>query len=190
MRVSEGLWLIWYTYWVISARNRVRASTGSNVKRESLAGRLFYQVLLVAGFVLLFTRRVPELSEHIWNDQAWISGVGLALQVAGLGFAVWGREVLGANWSARIATSTSQELIIRGPYRFVRHPIYSGLLLAVFGTAIVSGRGTAVLGAVLVLISVLIKIRREETALREHFGSSYQDYASRVRGLVPGVGSR
>ncbi len=77
-------------------------------------------------------------------------------------------------------------MVVRGPYRVVRHPIYSGGLMAVLGTAIVSGHLRAFLGFTLVVVGISIKILREERALRHHFGGAYEEYARRVPGLVPG----
>ena len=74
-----------------------------------------------------------------------------------------------------------------GPYRLVRHPIYTGLLCAVMGTAIVMGKVSSFIGFALIVVSVLIKLQREETALREHFGGAYIEYAQKVPQLLPGL---
>jgi protein-S-isoprenylcysteine O-methyltransferase Ste14 len=187
MRIIWALWFVWYLYWAVSARNRIRSTDTSEARRESGIGRLIYMGLMIAGFVLL-AWQVPQpfLGKRLWPSAGvWLS-VGLGIEAAGLVFAVWARRTLGKNWTARITTGGTQELIIRGPYKIVRHPIYSGLLFAILGTAIVIGQVRGFVGFLIVLIGVLIKLRREETALRRHFGSGYRDYAKQVPALVPG----
>jgi protein-S-isoprenylcysteine O-methyltransferase Ste14 len=186
MKLSLILWAAWYVYWIVSARHRVRGTDTTAVKREPWAGRVFYLAFILAGFVLLFRQRpLPYLQERLWpSTGAWLAG-GLAAQATGLAFAIWARSTLGENWAGRITVGATQELVIRGPYRLVRHPIYSGLLVGILGTAVITGELRAFLGFLLVLAGVLIKIRREEAALQLHFGGAYQEYARRVPGLVP-----
>ncbi len=185
--MTWALWLIWYVYWIVSARHRIRDTGDSKAKREGLIGRLGYTALLIAGFALLIWHvNWFDLERPLWLWHGWY-WLGLAIEMAGLTVAIWARRTLGKNWTGRITTGGSQELVIRGPYRFVRHPIYSGLLFAVLGTAIVVGKPRAFFGFVLILVGVLVKLRREEAALREHFGSAYEEYARRVGGLVPGL---
>ena len=185
-KLSSILWGIWFAYWVVSARHRVRDTAQAPLKRESAGGRLFYQLLMTAGFLLMFWRvRLPYVGFRLWPEIRPMLALGLAIQVLGLLFAVWARRVLGANWSARVAIGAEQFLVFGGPYRFVRHPIYSGLLLALIGSVLVIGNGQAVLGFGLIMVSILIKIRREEAALRAHFGEAYEEYVRRVPGLMP-----
>jgi protein-S-isoprenylcysteine O-methyltransferase Ste14 len=187
MKFSLALWAIWYAYWIVSAGRRVRDTAESTVQREPRAGRAGYYVLLLAGFALIFVRRpIPHLEQHLWSsNRAWLAS-GLAIQAFGLIIAICARWILGKNWSGRISVGGNQELVVRGPYRIVRHPIYTGLLMAVLGTAIVSGRLRAFLGFALIVIGILIKVRREERALRQHFENAYEEYARRVPGLLPG----
>jgi protein-S-isoprenylcysteine O-methyltransferase Ste14 len=186
IKLSTTLWVIWFAYWVFSARHRVRDTPDAPLKRESAGGRLLYQLLMTAGFLLMFWRvRLPDLGIRLWPDTPAMLVLGLTIQAVGLMFAVWARRVLGKNWSARVAIGAEQFLVFGGPYRFVRHPIYSGLVFALLGSLLVIGTGQAVLGFVLIVVSILIKIRREEAALREHFGQAYEEYARRVPGLIP-----
>lgn len=187
IKLSSTLWAIWFAYWVFSARHRVRDTAEAPLKRESAGGRLVYQLLMTVGFLLMFWRvRLPHLGIRLWPETRTMLGVGLAIQVLGLLFAVWARRILGANWSARVAIGAEQFLVFGGPYRYVRHPIYSGLLLALFGSLLVIGTGQAALGFGLIVVSIVIKIRREEAALREHFGEAYEEYARKTPALIPG----
>lgn len=159
---------------------------GAAIKREPRLGRIVYSAFLVAGFWLLFRdRALPFLNVQLWPANQTALIIGLSIQVLGLGFAIWARHVLGTNWSGRVATGSNQELIVRGPYRVVRHPIYTGLICGFLGTAVLLGNLRAFAALLLVTTGVLLKLRREESALREHFGEAYAEYAKRVPGLVP-----
>jgi protein-S-isoprenylcysteine O-methyltransferase Ste14 len=129
----------------------------------------------------------PLLAKQLWPSAGIWLAVGLGIEAAGLAFAIWARRTLGKNWTARITTGGTQELVIRGPYKIVRHPIYSGLLFAILGTAIVIGQVRGFVGFLIVLIAVLIKLRREESALREYFGDTYEKYRRRVAPLIPAL---
>lgn len=100
---------------------------------------------------------------------------------------VWARVYLGRNWSGVASIKADHELITGGPYRWVRHPIYSGLALAFIGTAMAVGQWRAVLAVMLALIAIAHRIIVEERFMREQFGSVYDAYAHRVRALVPGL---
>ena len=185
MKYSVVLWTVWFAYWIVSARHRVRHTDQTPAQREPLAGRLFYLGLMVLGFGLMFWRRAAFSLGQLWSPGEAAMAVGLAVQAAGLAFAIWARRTLGSNWAGRITIGGSQELVVRGPYRLVRHPIYGGLLFGFLGTAIVEGQVRGFLGLLLVLAGVMIKLRREEAALRRHFGSAYEEYALRVPALIP-----
>ena len=187
MNISATLWAAWFVFWMLSARRRVRDTVEAPAKHEPLIGRLVYLTTMVIGFGLLFSRiPIPYRGLRLWAASRLSLLLGLAIQITGLAFAIWARRELGANWAARVTIGARQELVVLGPYRIVRHPIYSGLLLAILGTAIISGALSAAIGFVLILLSVLMKLRREEPALRRHFGEAYADYARKVPGLVPG----
>lgn len=188
VQISLSLWLFWYVYWIISARHRIRSTEQSQAKREAVVGRVGYMGLMIFGFVLLFLPLgQPWLIKRLWPaNELWLIA-GLVIEIAGMLFAVWARHTLGKNWTGRITTGGSQELIMQGPYRLVRHPIYTGLLCAVLGTAMIIGDLHSAVGFAVLLISILIKLRREEAALRQHFGTAYEGYAQRVPMLLPGL---
>jgi len=184
--ISGWLWGGWYAFWLISAHRRLRSSNGSS-QREPWPGRVGYLSLMLMGFMLIFWEAPQLLHARFLPAGSITAAIGLLIELAGLIFAIWARQTLGENWSGRIVTGDVQELITaRGPYRIVRHPIYSGLLLAVLGTALAVGEFRAVCGFGLVLCGVLLKVRREEVALRSHFGPAYERYARDVPALLPG----
>src|SRR5262249_25044393 len=98
--------------------------------------------------------------------------------------AVWARVVLAGNWSARVTLKENHELIRRGPYRVVRHPIYSGLLVMILGTALLAGRMSGFVALLVCFCGFWIKLRQEEALLTRCL-PGYSEYKARTKALVP-----
>jgi protein-S-isoprenylcysteine O-methyltransferase Ste14 len=180
------VWLLWMIVWFVFARD-VKVT----VRRQATLSRLLNMALLVYAAALLWTPRVavPGLAGRVLPASQWQfwTALGAILTLLGLLFTVWARVYLGRNWSGVAAVKADHELITGGPYRWVRHPIYSGLALAFVGTAMAVGRWRAVLAVALALIAIAQRIVVEERFMRQQFGVAYDRYAERVRALVPGV---
>ena len=122
--------------------------------------------------------------------QLWPAGVGsfwlgAAVMLAGLLFAVWAREHLGRNWSSSVTIKQGHELITTGPYAVVRHPIYTGILAGLLGTAIALSQVRGFIGFVLFFLVLWLKLRREEQWMRSQFEETYSAYARQTAALVP-----
>jgi protein-S-isoprenylcysteine O-methyltransferase Ste14 len=180
--VIRGCWIIFLIVWIVAA-----VSTKRSVYRESRVERLRYSIALVAGCFLLFRghRLGYPLNARVIAQMDAIALAGAILCVAGLVFCIWARVILGRNWSGTITLKERHELIVRGPYRLVRHPIYTGLLAMVFATVIVLGHVAGIIGAVLVFLSFWIKLSNEEEVMTRQFGNEYVAYQRRVRRLIP-----
>jgi len=100
---------------------------------------------------------------------------------------VWARVHLGGNWSGIVTLKEDHELVRRGPYRWVRHPIYSGLLLAIAGSAVVRGEWRGFLALAIAFAALWRKLKLEERWLGETFGEQYAAYRRRVSALIPFV---
>ena len=181
-----GMWLAWAAYWWALSR-RVKATE----RRESLYSRLAFIVPLLFAGVLLFAPilEIPVINARFLPLAAWRvwGGVGVALNLVGLLLAVWARMYLGRNWSGVVTIKEDHELITGGPYRMVRHPIYTGLLLAFVGLALARGEWRSILGVVIAAGAFWRKLRIEECWMRERFGDKYQTYSQRVAALIPFV---
>ncbi|MBS0452111.1 MAG: isoprenylcysteine carboxylmethyltransferase family protein [Proteobacteria bacterium] len=178
------MWSACALYWVVMARGNK-----ASVRRESLASRLSHFVPLALAVVLL-SRPLPLpsiLAVRLLPRAAWGFWIGAVLALAGFLFAAWARGYIGRNWSAAVTVKAGHELVTTGPYALVRHPIYSGLLLAFVGTAFARGDLAGVLAVVLVWGAFHRKMRLEERWMREQFGPAYDDYARRVPALLPGA---
>ena len=176
-----GIFLVLIIVWMFSAK-RV-------AERDR---RWTYSWIVLAGFVAAFLllKRETHLSAF-WTGAVHRSStplVGLcadAIVLAGVAISLWGRWVLGRNWNLNPSIQEDHELIERGPYVYVRHPMYSGLLLMLLGTVLWYGRWIGGILFIACLIGTWLKLRREERLLTGHFGTSYLKYKERVKALVP-----
>lgn len=178
-----ALWIAWVVYWAVAARDTkpTRWQEASGV--QWLHGGPF----LLCALLLAAPQWQPAvLTARVWPPGPVLPLLGTALVAAGLGFAAWARRHLGRNWSSRVVVKQGHALVRTGPYRRVRHPIYSGMLLAILGTALAIGewRGFAALGCA--LAGILVRVRAEEARMGETF-PEYAEYRRRSAALVPGV---
>jgi protein-S-isoprenylcysteine O-methyltransferase Ste14 len=156
--------------------------------RESTWSRLVGLVPLVLAFWLLAARSMPGWLGQRWAEPSWILiGLGLTLVAAGLLLAVWARTALAGNWSGSVTLKEGHEIVRSGPYRLIRHPIYSGLLLALLGSALALGEWRGLVAVVLATGRSLWKIRLEERRLGEHFGAAYAEYRRTSWAMIPYV---
>ena len=180
----RACWFVVIGYWLWSAR-RVKAPK----RTESLAKRFFahWLPLMVAVYLLgpgdWFGHSL--LREQFVPHTMPVYSTGLALCVAGVALAIWARAILGANWSAQVQIKQGHELIQRGPYALIRHPIYTGLILLFAGNAVMVGDWRGVLAVAIVTVSFWRKYLLEETLLAQEFGQSYIDYRKRTYPLFP-----
>jgi protein-S-isoprenylcysteine O-methyltransferase Ste14 len=177
-----GLWLVWLAYWTVSGFR-----TKQVLRAEDVGSRLLHLVPLVLGIALLMFRRAggPWLAVRIYPQTAGSFWIGTALIVLGLGFTSWARIHLAGNWSGTVTLKQNHSLTRTGPYRLVRHPIYTGLLTAILGSAIATAEWRGVVAFVLITVSFLRKIVVEERFLTTQFGDAYARYRAEVPALVP-----
>jgi len=181
LEIDAWLWEAWLAYWMIAAFFANR----SKVQENHLI-RLTHSLPLLAGFVLMFHIGFDgSLIHDRFFNSLTIRRAGIAPTALGLLFSVWARVHLGRYWSGIITLKEGHKLIRTGPYRFVRHPIYTGLLIAALGSAISAATGDAFIGFALILISIFFKSRREETLLTGEFGEEYLRFKREVPGLCP-----
>jgi len=177
-----AMWLAWIAYWAFAAR-----AVKQTERIEDARSRLSHRLPLLAGAVIM---TVPRLlgtqleAVFIPPTSAW-QAVAIALVALGLGFSVWARLWLGRNWSSMVTVKREHELIRSGPYALVRHPIYSGLLLALAGSALMLGNWRALIGFALIVAALLRKLAIEERFMREQFGETYAHYRAEVAALIP-----
>jgi protein-S-isoprenylcysteine O-methyltransferase len=182
-RIVYWLWLGSFAVWAVSAI-ATKQAIGSYTTWQSRVA--VWMVALAWGLLLdrelsgaLMWRFVPMSLAEIYG--------GLALTLAGLGLALWARFHLGRNWSALVELKLDHKLVRSGPYAIVRHPIYSGFMLAALGTAVAFGELHGLISFALIVVAWSYKSRLEEAFLAKQFGAEYDRYCKEVKGLIPFV---
>ena len=179
------LWVLWVISWAAAALWHTRTA-----RRAPFGEEFISRVFTVIGALFLFGLYSPRYVSvltfwHVSDATGWLLA---ALTAAGFLFTWWARIHLGQLWSGAITLKEGHHVVTTGPYRLVRHPIYTGIIIATFATAIDKGTYVALAGAVLMLVGWFIKARVEERFLREQLGSeAYDAYARRTAMLVPFV---
>jgi protein-S-isoprenylcysteine O-methyltransferase Ste14 len=180
--LSKALWILFALYWLVSALNRKKTK-----KRESWAQRMRYVLPLVAAFWLLSR---PEahygwLGARFVPDTPATEWIGVLLTAAGVGIALWARWHLGANWSGVVTLKEGHELIRTGPYRAIRHPIYTGILLAILGSVVGLGEVRGLVAMAVAWFSFYLKARREESFLEQEFGPGFEAHTKGTGMFLP-----
>jgi protein-S-isoprenylcysteine O-methyltransferase Ste14 len=168
-------WAAFLLYWLTAA---------FSMKRGHLPWSRELRIRALAAIVVILLVRLGVLRHYGVDSSPWLAGIGLVLFALGLGFAVWARVHIGRNWGTPMAQKNEPELVTSGPYRLVRHPIYSGILLASVGTAVaLSWFWLAVVG--LAGIYFIYSATVEERYLTREFPDAYTAYRRSTKMLVP-----
>ena len=181
-RICGRAWAIWALFWlamsVFSKRNR---------RRETPLQRLEHIIPAVIGFMLLFNDglRWPLLARVIFPDVPVLMLFCVIITAFGLLFSVWARLALGSNWSGSVTIKADHQLIRRGPYRSIRHPIYTGMLTALLATAVTQQQLSGLLGFFIILFALYRKALREESFLSQEFGDAFTDHRQHTGMFLP-----
>jgi protein-S-isoprenylcysteine O-methyltransferase Ste14 len=177
-----ALWVLWLAYWFVAGRN-----VKPTQRHESPASRARHIVPLIIGALLLWRPTLPGgfLCGKILPPSTTLYLVGVGVFAAGLAFTVWARVHLGRNWSGTVTIKQDHELVRDGPYRYVRHPIYTGLLVAFVGNAISRNEWRGILAIAIIYAGFWFKLKLEERWMIEQFGDAYRRYAAEVPALIP-----
>ena len=173
------VWLVFWTGWLVSA-----FSAKPTVRRRR-GGRPVALLIILAGDVVIHALR-PGGPNGLLVQSPPVRGIGAALVISGLGTAVWARVILGRNWGMPMTQKDEPELVTAGPYGLIRHPIYTGLILATVGTALAVSLAWLVVAAVMggyFIYSATV----EERTLTAQFPESYPRYRARTKMLIPFV---
>ena len=187
LAASYTLWVLWLASWVAAA-----VWTRRTEARPPLLSQLADRIPTGVGGVLLFYGSSEPLGWQfripiqLWTLPFWASWLMTAAGAAGFGFAWWARLTLGDLWSGTVSLKENHEIIDRGPYSLVRHPIYTGIIFAAFALAIQIGMASSLLGAAFMTLGFWMKARLEERFLADEIGEgAYADYRRHTPMLVP-----
>ena len=181
-KFARDLWFVLAIVWLFGL-----FTTKPAARVQSPASRLLELSLTLLAFSLVFTqyfRNGWRAWSFVPNSQA-TGAIGLLMVLLGISFAIWTRLQLGGNWSGTVTIKQNHTLIRGGPYTIVRHPIYSGLLLALLGVALIIGELRGLLAVGVLFLAFWLKSRVEERFMLEQFGAAYQQYQRQVKGLIP-----
>lgn len=169
-------WVAFWIYWLLASAS---AKTGTRRNWTGFAG---FRVGIILIVLLLVRTRV--LKGHAGTNDPLLWGIGLAVFVAGLGLAVWARVYIGSNWGMPMTQKEEPELVTSGPYHRVRHPIYTGIILGMVGTAIAVSIfwlvAVVLMGAYFIYSAVV-----EERNLAKQFPDTYPEYKRSTKMLLP-----
>jgi protein-S-isoprenylcysteine O-methyltransferase Ste14 len=183
--VCGYLWLTWWLLWIALAFGSKKTQ-----QREGLGTRLAY--IFVAWLAMYIFLSARGLSSWLRTDvvpyRAWMGWLGIAITALGFALTFWARAVLGRNWSGNVTIKVDHELIRTGPYRCVRHPIYTGIIVALIGTAVARDQWRGVIAVILLWVSFTIKRLKEEQFMRQTFGSQYVAYSKTTGAILPRAG--
>lgn len=176
-------WLAFIVLWFLAG-----IASKRSVRTQTSSSRLFQVVLIFIGAMIFnlnrwFVSGWPTLP-IIPRETPFILG-GAIITIAGMLFCVWARAILGTNWSARVTIKANHELVRQGPYQIVRHPIYTGLLIGLLGTAFVYGFAGCFVGVLVIGFAFWLKSQTEEQFMVQQFGEQYLQYRQQVRALIP-----
>ena len=179
-----GPWIAWVIYWLLSG-----LKTKAIARQESVGSRLSHIVPVVVGALLVAHPRFGFglLLAPIFTPSDVTRVLGFIVLLAGLSFTVWARVHLGGTWSGTVTVKEGPELIRTGPYGIVRHPIYTGLLVAFLGTAVMVDQWKCEIGLPIIIAAFVYKLRIEERYMTGQFGEAYDQYKKQVPALFPGI---
>ena len=187
--LTGSVYAVGVVIFIVFRRQRFwEAQTGKDILKEEHGDRSFW-LITIGMMAVFFLSPLEYLNIAAWLPRtALMKSGGFGLVVAGSVLFVWARRTLGQNYSGHIMVGKGQELVQSGPYRFLRHPAYAGYLLMSLGISL----GYASLFgltsvSILLLPSLIYRIKVEEKLLIERFGEAYQLYASKVKRLIPNL---
>ncbi len=182
MQICSFLWtflgIVWLIGWLRTKRTQERAP---------LASRLVYGVPVAIAIYLLFSNNLNLgwLDTHLIPHNIYLDISSITLTAAGVALAIWARFYLGQNWSSAVSVKVGHELIRTGPYAWVRHPIYSGIILGMIGSALARCAPRGLISIALLWLGFSLKFRMEEQFMRKTFGPEYDDYSRTTGALIP-----
>ena len=176
------IWTVFIGFWVLQAYQTPKEGK----ERDWRAPALFVGIALVAYHLI---QQVPSamLIGRFIPDDYLTGGLGLVKLTLGLGLAVWARVHLADQWTAIPAVNEETRLIRTGPYKYLRHPIYAGVLGGIWGTAVIFGNMLLFFLLLLVFVGFLIKAHYEERLLEDELGEEYMEYKKGTKMLIPWV---
>ncbi len=174
-------WAGFLLYWVFSA-----AGKNTRDRIPNLLRTIALLSAVAALFLIVSLGGIPDdLNPALWHSNVPIGLCADAVVIMSLIILIWSRRTLGLNWSANVRTDKATELVQSGPYAYVRHPIYTGVIGIVLGTIIAYGRLVGVLIWAACVVGLYLKSTKEDSVMSDKFKGEYRDYKSKTKALFP-----
>lgn len=180
--IVNASWMVLFAVWLVFMFTNKRTR-----ERDRPGSQIWYRVPTLLSYLLMFT-------STLWIGalrKTWIArgpveeNVGAALTVIGVAIAIWARLSIGRNWSGVVTVKEEHQLVRVGPYSWVRHPIYTGLITAMVGTAFINRHWAGVLAVGMMTAAFVVKSRIEERYMVRTFGSLYEEYRAHSGAFLP-----
>ena len=182
LRAAGAIWSVLAIVWLVTSfgRNPVQ-------RRENPLARLSHVLFMAAAFYLLSSASADNglLGRRFLPETSWIATLGVAVTAVGVAFAIWARVHLGKQWSGDVTIRRNHELIRTGPYSRIRHPIYTGILAAMLGTALIEGEVRGLAAVLIATIGFWWKARKEESFLAREFGPRFEEHKRHTGFFLP-----
>ncbi|MGS2761231.1 methyltransferase family protein [Sinomicrobium sp. M5D2P9] len=179
---TVACWFLFSVTWLWQS-NKTKENVNPRTTSQKISAFMGFVIVFLALYLPLFTTR--GVGKIVIPPYFSIQLTGVILSVGGIFISIWSRLLLGWNWSGGVSAKKEHELIVTGPYRFVRHPIYTGFISGLIGTCLVMGSLSGIIITVLYTMGLFKKINKEEKLLADIFGNSYADYQKRTYKLIP-----
>jgi protein-S-isoprenylcysteine O-methyltransferase Ste14 len=170
-------WVVFWLYWLLEARN---VKAGRNRWNRFAGARVALLIVIVLAF------RFAGFGPHKATEDWWLVGVGAAVWAVGLALAVWARLYIGRNWGMPMTQKENPDLVTTGPYHAIRHPIYTGIILGLLGTALATSL-YLLIAAVFLAGYFVYSAVSEERYMTERFPDAYPEYKAHSKMLIPFV---
>jgi protein-S-isoprenylcysteine O-methyltransferase Ste14 len=184
MEVAQSIitisWLVFIGYWLISAR-----SVKETQEVVGGIGGYWHWILIIIAFIIMNSPSVYPLTMQLYPFVQSLPFICDILVILGLIIAIMARKTLADNWSGSVTFKKNHELITKGIYHYIRHPIYTGVLLMFLGSAILFDTVGALIGFVIIVVTFWLKLKQEEELMTKHFGKEYTKYKQQVKALIP-----
>ncbi len=173
-------WIAFALVWLISAFGAKRNLSTSWWRSSWL------RTIIVIGVYFLFRPQIEHLAVigYVSFRNPVLGAIGAILTVIGIGIAIWARFYIGRNWGMPMTLKENRELVTDGPYSYIRHPIYAGIMLAIIGSALVVGPWLLAI-FIIYFLFFLFSATSEEKTLMKEFPDTYPAYKERTKMLVP-----
>jgi protein-S-isoprenylcysteine O-methyltransferase Ste14 len=181
--ITIGCWVTFFVFWFFSALITKRVA-----EKKSFRSSLAYRIPFILGALMIWDPNLThKMNLLVIPHTVATQTLGALGCLAGLFVALWARWTLAGNWSSTVTFKQDHELVRKGPYRFARHPIYTGILLMLLATVVQLGWLRCWIGLAFMFVALWIKLKQEEVLMLLHFPDTYPVYQKEVKALVPFV---